>query len=254
MGDTGKYSGDSNESPTHTVTFANDFYVGKYEITQAQWLKVMGRNPSHFSQCGIDLNLDCPVEQVSWNKVQEFIEKLNSQTSKTYRLLSEAEWEYAAKAGITTDTYAGDLDIKGDNLSTTISRTAPILDAISYYGGNSGVSYVGSEDCSGWPEKQHTSNLCGTHSVGGKQPNAFNLYDMMGNVGEWTQDCYNDSYDGAPVDGSVWLAGNCPSRVFRGGSWPSIAQRVRSSNRLKDTTGFAIDSVGFRLAISASEL
>jgi formylglycine-generating enzyme required for sulfatase activity len=213
----GDEEGGSSESPAHTVTFVHDFYVGKYEVTQAQWSTVMGATPSHFSQCG----QNCPVEKVSWDSVQTFITNLNRETGKTYRLLSEAEWEYSAKAGTTTDTYAGDLDIKG-KLST--SRNAPILDAISYYGGNSGVSYPDGFDCSVLKEKQYTSSeYCGTHPVGGKKPNAFGLYDMIGNVGELTQDCHNEDYKGAPRYGSIgsiwaWVTGDCSNRMARGGS------------------------------------
>jgi formylglycine-generating enzyme required for sulfatase activity len=246
MGNTGSYSGRKREYPIHTVTFANDFYVGKYEVTQAQWDTVMGETPSRFSQCGTD----CPVEKVSWDSVQEFIKNINRETGKTYRLLSEAEWEYVAKAGTTTDTYAGDLDIKG-------KRNVPILDAISYYSGNSGVKYPGGHDCSGWEGKQYDSDFCGSHSVGGKQANAFGLYDMMGNVWEWTQDCSNDNYTGAPRDASAWLEGSCSHRIIRGGSWWASSKgwrHVRSSSRSRETASHSIRYLGFRLALSASEL
>jgi formylglycine-generating enzyme required for sulfatase activity len=259
MGDEeGGYSGSNIERPPHTVTFANDFYVGKYEVTQAQWRAVMGADPDplDFSECGIDSN--CPVERVSWDNIRTFIYTLNnlsSETGKNYRLLSEAEWEYAAKAGTTTDTYAGDLDIKGDiKGEPSTSRNAPILDAISYYGGNSGVSYVGGDECGNWnSEKQYASEFCGTHHVGGKQPNAFGLYDMLGNVAEWTEDCYNESYNGAPVDGSAWLTGDCSTRVTRGGSWRSFAKNVRSSSRSNAPDDERSNQIGFRLAISTSE-
>jgi formylglycine-generating enzyme required for sulfatase activity len=253
MGNEGTYTRETkkgntveDELPKHRVTFANDFYVGKYEVTQAQWSSVMGVNPSKFLQCGTN----CPVEQVSRGDVKEFIEKLNTKTGKGYRLLSEAEWEYATKAGTTTDTYAGDLDIKGRS-------NAPILDAISYYGGNSGVNYSGSTDCSGWLERQHASNLCGTHPVGSKQANAFGLYDMIGNVWEYTQDCYHDNYNGAPVDGSAWVTDSCSDsdRVVRGGSWSRVPWVMRSSFRetISDSDSESY-YIGFRLAISSSEL
>jgi formylglycine-generating enzyme required for sulfatase activity len=210
-------------------------------------------------------------------KVKEFIEKLNRETGKGYRLLSEAEWEYAAKAGTTTDTYVGDLEILGE-------RNAPILDTIGYYIGNSGVQYPG-RDCSGWRERQYEYqdpdasvlkriSICGTHPVGSKQANAFGLYDMVGNVWEYTQDCYHENYDGAPVDGSAWVkpaegaiwssvdgveTDICSEakRVLRGGSWRNKAWNMRSSFRetfhsAKPKT--REDTFGFRLAISASEL
>ncbi len=243
MGDTGAYAGDSDELPVHTVTIAEDFYMGKYEVTQAQWNTVMGTTPSNYSQCGVD----CPVEQVSWDDVQTFITTLNTQTGKSYRLASEAEWEYAAKAGTTTDTYNGDLTIVSN-------YNAPILDDISYYGGNSGVSYAGGYDCSSWSEKQYASSLCGTNPVGAKQANAFGLHDMLGNVWAWTQDCYNSTYTGAPSDGSAWEAGDCSKRMLRGGSWYNTALVVRSSNRASTTTNNALHNIGFRLVISSSSL
>jgi formylglycine-generating enzyme len=129
-----------------------DHSFGKYEVTQAQWEAVMGNNPAYFKQCGES----CPVESVSWNDVQEFIKKLNQQTGKTYRLPTEAEWEYAARSGGKSEKYSG-----GNN-----------VDSVAWYNGNSG--------------KQ-------THPVGRKQPNGLGIYDMSGNVWEWVEDIYSNS-------------------------------------------------------------
>ncbi|NJM62144.1 MAG: formylglycine-generating enzyme family protein [Oscillatoriales cyanobacterium RU_3_3] len=152
---------DDDESPQHQVT-VSAFYAGKYPITQAQWGAVMGDNPSYFK------GEKRPVEQVSWYDAVEFCEKLSETTGKTYRLLSEAEWEYACRAGTTTPFHFGE----------TIT---PEL-----------VNYNGNEST----------------DVGSFPPNAFGLYDMHGNVGEWCSDKWLDNYDGAPTDGSSWESGN----------------------------------------------
>ncbi|CAN5503838.1 hypothetical protein BH10ACI1_BH10ACI1_17420 [soil metagenome] len=150
----GSDNGEEDEKPVHRVNISNSFYMGMYEVTQAQWKAVMGNNPSRFSSCGGD----CPVEQVSWDEVQSFIAKLNNlQSDYQYRLPTEAEWEYAARAGTTGDYYGN-------------------LDSIAWYLSNSGSK---------------------THPVGQKQANNFGLYDMSGNVWEWCQDWYESYSSGA---------------------------------------------------------
>lgn len=199
----GSNDGDSDEKPVHQVIFNQGFYMGKYEVTQTQWQAVMGNNPSYFK--GDNL----PVEQVSWDDAVSFIAKLNERNDGyTYRLPSEAEWEYAARAG-TTGNYAGDLD------------------AMAWYEKNAGSK---------------------THPVGSKQPNVFGLYDMYGNVWEWVQDWYHDSYAGAPIDGSAWLSiGEYKYRVLRGGSWNVITSNLRSAYRLITTRDYRDDLIGFRV-------
>jgi formylglycine-generating enzyme required for sulfatase activity len=187
VNDNAKLEWFSREEPKHQVTIREGFYMGKYVVTQAQWQKVMGSNPSDFKDCD-----QCPVEEVSWNDAQEFIRKLNAMSDGfVYRLPTEAEWEYAGRAG-TTGEYAGNLD------------------AMAWYSENSGGK---------------------SHPVGQKQPNAFGLYDMHGNVWEWCQDLYHDSYNGAPIDGSAWESGGGQKRVMRGGSWLFHADGLRSAAR-----------------------
>jgi len=194
-----------NEGPIHNVN-VRSFAMGKTEVTQGQWKAVMGSNPSKFSSCGND----CPVERVSWNEAQQFIEKLSQKTGKQYRLPSEAEWEYACRAGA-QQSYCG-----SDN-----------LDAVGWYYGNSGGK---------------------THPVGQKQPNAWGLHDMSGNVYEWTQDCWNESYNGAPTDGKAWTQGDCGWRVVRGGSWSNEPQNARAANRDWGEMALRNYIVGFRLS------
>ena len=174
----------SDERPVHKVTIRQGFYLGKYEVTQAQWEAVVGSNPSYFKGCG-----DCPVESVSWDDAQAFIRKLNEmEGEERYRLPSEAEWEYAARAGTTTRYSWGD-EI-GRNLA----------------------------NCNGCGSQWDNEK---TAPVGSFPANAWGLHDMHGNVREWVQDCWNGSYQGAPADGSAWESSNCSRRVLRGGSWLS---------------------------------
>lgn len=187
----GMDNGNLNERPAHQVTISAGFYMGKYEVTQEQWQSLMGNNPSHFK------GKNLPVEGLTWDDAMAFIARLNGQRDGyTYRLPTEAVWEYAARAG-TTGQYAGELD------------------AIAWYWKSPGGS---------------------THPVGCKHPNAFGLFDMYGNVWEWCQDWYHDNYLGAPTDGSAWLSGGEQKyRVMRGGSWKHDASFCRSTFRFKNS-------------------
>ena len=205
--DMGSNSGESNEKPLHHVTIAKAFAIGKTEVTQAQWQAVMGSNPSNFATCGDT----CPVEQVSWDDAQTYIQKLNLKTGKQYRLPTEAEWEYACRAGNQQD-YCGN-----DN-----------VDKVSWNNRNSGSYFFNTP-----------------HPVGTKQANAFGLYDMSGNVWEWVEDAYHDDYTGAPADGSAWENGS--KRVLRGGSWGYDAEFGRATARFKFSPGYRYFSYGFRL-------
>jgi len=209
MGDTFG-DGDGDEKPVHEVC-VDDFYIGKYEVTQGQWQRIMGSNPSYFSSCGDN----CPVEKVSWNDAQEFIRKLNNQSGKRYRLPTEAEWEYAARSGGKREKWSGTSDESS-------------LGDYAWYNANSGSK---------------------THPVGQKRPNGLGLHDMSGNVWEWCQDWYGSDYysssgrdnPGGPSSGSY--------RVNRGGSWISPAAFTRAADRSGFNPDGRGSTLGFRLAL-----
>jgi formylglycine-generating enzyme required for sulfatase activity len=197
----GSENGERNEKPVHQVTFREGFYMGRYEVTQAQWQAEMKSNPSHFKECG-----QCPVERVSWDDAQKFIRKLNARgEGYAYRLPTESEWEYACRAGTTMEfAYGSSLSSEQANFDSTYP----------FDGAARGTS------------------LKKTTPVGNYQPNNWGLYDMHGNVWEWCEDWYHENYSGAPTDGSAWLSGGeQKSRVLRGGSWNTIASQLRSALR-----------------------
>ena len=237
MGSPSHEEGRDSDERQHEVRISQGFWMGKYEVTQGEWEAVMGGNPSDFESCGAR----CPVEQVSWPDVQGFIAKLNARESgkgNRYRLPTEAEWEYAARAGSAGATPEGELRILGKS-------NAPELDGQAWYGGNSGVSYAGGYDCSGWEERQYEAERCGTHPVGMKRANAWGLHDMLGNVWEWTADWYGDYPSGMVEDPRGPSTGSY--RVDRGGGWSSYARRVRSAARSYYSPGCRGGSIGFRL-------
>ena len=236
MGSPQDEEGRRSDERQHEVRISRGFWMGKYEVTQGQWEAVMGANPSRFDECGAR----CPVEQVSWDDVQGFIRRLNERESGSgyvYRLPTEAEWEYAARAGSAGATPEGDLRILG-------RHNAPVLDGQAWYGGNSGVSYEGA-DCSYWQERQYEAERCGTHPVGTKRANGWELHDMLGNVWEWTADRYGEYPSGAVTDPQGPDTGW--NRVPRGGGWFDSAL-VRSASRFNDASpDRRFDYIGFRL-------
>jgi formylglycine-generating enzyme required for sulfatase activity len=194
------------EQPIHWVTLSS-FSIGKYEVTQAQWKAIMGTNPSKFAGCD-----NCPVENVRWNDVQEFIRKLNAQTGKNFRMPTEAEWEYAAKGGKQSRgyTYSGSND----------------LGSVAWYYDNSQNK---------------------THAVGGKQANELGIYDMSGNVWEWCSDWhgnYSSYSETNPTGASSGL-----NHVLRGGSWYMDANNCPTKNRFWGNIGNRYHHVGFRLVL-----
>ena len=217
-------------NPVHKVKINNPFYLGTYPVTQREWKVVMDDNPSHFK--GDDL----PVERVSWEDVQEFIKKLNEEEGiDKYRLPSEAEWEYAARAGTTT-RYSFD-------------NSESKLGDYGWYAENSGSRSPKKGDYFGYDKDDMFENRWKgkTHSVGQKKPNPWGLYDMHGNVWEWVQDGWHDSYDGAPTDGSAWESGDGADRVFRGGGWNDEARFCRSDLRNYGALRARGYVLGFRL-------
>ena len=209
MGSPASEKGYADEQPQRTINIRYSFAVGKYEVTQAEWRAIMGNNPSHFQKCGDR----CPVENVRWNDIQQFLTRLNSKTGRQYRLLTEAEWEFVARAGSSAAYSFGGSEAQLGNYA--------------WFGGNSGSS---------------------THPVGEKLPNAWGIHDMHGNVWEWVQDCFVNPYPKTPVDGSaVQEYANC-NRVLRGGSWNNDAHILRSAYRVYVTPDIRNFIYGFRIA------
>ncbi|MBP6826820.1 MAG: SUMF1/EgtB/PvdO family nonheme iron enzyme [Saprospiraceae bacterium] len=220
MGDTFD-DGDNREKPVHRVN-VKDFYLCKYPVTQGQWAAVMRNNPAHFQG---DEYL--PVEQVSWNDAQDFIERLNLLTNKKYRLPSEAEWEYAAREGGKKIRFGNGRDV-ADPIAMNFNADKEYKKPYSVVG-----EYRGK-----------------TTTVGTFLPNALGLYDMSGNVWEWCQDAHHNDYMGAPDDGSVWeIRGNRSSRLVRGGSWFGDSDLCRAAQRDWYINDGCNDIVGFRLAL-----
>ena len=213
-----------NEKPAHLVT-VSDFYMGKYEVTQVQWNAIMGKNPSNFK--GDNL----PVEQISWNDVQEFILKLNAQTGKNYRLPTEAEWEFAARGGNSSKSFK----YSGSNTAGNVA----------WYEDNAGDKIFYDKKIGN--KKLRNNNK--THPVGTKSSNELGIYDMNGNVEEWCIDWFDNYSSNTQTDPSGPSSGS--SRVYRGGSWFSDAKSARVSFRGSIKPGYRSIYLGFRLVCSS---
>jgi formylglycine-generating enzyme required for sulfatase activity len=206
-------SGGDDESPRHAVTISRPFYLGQFEVTQEQWQAVMGSNPSHFH------GLQRPVETVSWNDCQRFLARLGARTGRRFALPTEAQWEYACRAGTVTAWSFGDRD----------DRLADYA-----WGRNAGGT---------------------THRVGAKRPNAWGLYDMHGNVAEWCADGYaKHAYpDHAATDPREPPPAAGGSAVFRGGAWGDDSDMLRSSYRNCNGPDGATAGVGLRCVMQAED-
>ena len=230
------------ESPIHTVTLAKPFALGIYEVTFDEfdacyeadgcddsppttgWMTKLGVGE------GVAQSEDWkrgkrPVIKVSWNDAREYVEWLAEHTGKPYRLASEAEWEYAARAGTATPFYFGE----------TISTDQANYRGTHVYGNGSRGVFRGR-----------------TVDVGSFAPNAFGLHDMHGNVWEWVEDCWHENYQNAPADGSAWRTPRCRKRVLRSGGWANSPDGLRSAMRIPNGAGINSDIVGFRVARSLS--
>jgi len=238
----GGASGWGHEEPVHTVHISS-FEMMTTEVTQGMWEEVMGTsvtyqmNESEYGEYGLfGEGSDYPMYYVSWNDCQEFIAKLNAlDPSHTYRLPSESEWEYACRAGTTTKYYWGDSDSES------------VMGWYCWYFVNSGNRIL--PDDTEWDFDLLLGEWgCGAHPVAQKEPNAWGLYDMSGNVWEWCEDRWHSDYNGAPTDGSAWTSGSSSLRVRRGGSWNNDASYCRSANRYSFGPGVSFIGRGFRLS------
>ena len=203
---------DRMESPRHAVRIERPFAIGRFSVTFAQWDACVddgGCDGYRPDDAGWGRG-DRPVIFINWADSQSYLRWLSARTGRAYRLASEAEWEYAARAG---------------------SRTW-------YFFGNA-IDHT----------KANYDSPGGTLPVGSFAPNAFGLYDMTGNVAQWVQDCHHESYIGAPADGSAWLAGDCNLRNVRGGAWSLHGWSVRTAQRIGDPVAMRNNHLGFRVAV-----
>jgi formylglycine-generating enzyme required for sulfatase activity len=223
-----------NEGPQHRVTIAGPFAAGKYEVTFDEWDACTAdggcaRTPDDGWGRGRR-----PVIRVSYEQAVGYTEWLSKKTGRQYRLLSEAEWEYAARAGSPAARFWG----------ATAERSCEFE--------NGADAALARQKPEGWKD-EWGFHACDdgearTAPVGAFKPNAFGLHDMLGNLSEWVHDCYNPSYEGAPADGRAWTAPDCPRRVIRGGNWSHSPAGVRSATRNGDPPSLRNQIVGFRVA------
>jgi formylglycine-generating enzyme required for sulfatase activity len=239
-------------APQHLVTIRYRFAIGKFDVTRDEYAQFVAETNRPDSDSCITINASGtafitingnwrspgflqtgkdPAVCVSWDDAQAYVAWLNAKTGHVYRLPTEAEWEYAARAGTTTARYGSDNPME-------LCRYTNVgdLDYGELHPGDSGVN------------RACRDGYAFTSPAGRFPPNQFGLYDMLGNVMDWTEDCWNANYSGAPADGTAWLSGNCGLRIVRGGSWDMDLSGVRSANRRGPPTSTRNTSLGFRVA------
>jgi formylglycine-generating enzyme required for sulfatase activity len=206
---------DDREGPQHAVTIAAPFAVSKFDVTFDDWDACVSVGGCHPAPAPGFVRGTNPVIDVSWEDAQEYVAWLSRMTDRPYRLLSEAEWEYAARAGTTTRYF---------------------------WGNDIGTNNADCNGCGSPYDNQHSAPVLSF------TPNAFGLYDMAGNVWQWVVDCYHPTYAGAPTDGSPWTGASCSGRLVRGGSWADTPPYLRAASRSADPPDARIDNIGFRVA------
>ena len=204
---------DISERPVHQVTI-KPFAIGKFPVSVQEWNACATAKACGFVSTGKD---EAPVTNVSWSDARQYVAWLAETTGKPYRLPTEAEWEYAARAGTQTKYWWGDqFQADAANCKNCAANEQPV-------------------------------------KVGSLKPNPFGLYDMGGSVDQWVEDCWHKTYQGAPADGSAWVEGQCPSHVLRSGSWKNDGRYVRPSNRDSYDTNVRYPTHGFRVALSPKD-
>ena len=243
----------ADERPQHAVTITGEFALGQFAVTRgefASFTQDTGHDPSgctaytgvkwvleqkrSWRNPGFKQSDRHPVVCVSHEDAQRYVQWLSRKTGKSYRLPTETEWEYAARAGTTTARFWGD----GRDQACNFANVADFTGAEALKWNKSNKDHV----------FQCRDGYAYTAPVGSFRPNAFGLYDMLGNAWQWTEDCYNDSYSGAPSDGSAWMGGECRHRVQRGGSWYDVPGGLRSAIRDRSGPGYRSSLGGFRVA------
>ncbi|MCX7170356.1 MAG: formylglycine-generating enzyme family protein [Proteobacteria bacterium] len=239
------------EGPVHKVTLRRDFALGKTHVTRGQFAlfvnatghdagnkcytfedgKYLERSGRSWRDPGFPQQDTHPAVCLNWSDARAYAEWLSKKTGKTYRLPSEAEWEYAARAGTGTARYWGDSPDQACGYANVMDST-----------GKASVPGVT------WEVHDCSDGHAYTSPAASFKPNSFGLYDMIGNAWEWTEDCWNDNYNGAPVDGSAWTKGFCLQRVLRGGSLYYTPRYARSATRYRFISTFRNYIYGFRLA------
>ena len=245
----GEAGRDDDEGPVHRVTFERPFAVGVYEVTRGEFARFVSatghsmgnscwtyesgegeeRSGRHWKNPGFSQTDEHPAVCLNWDDAKAYVEWLSRKTGEAYRLLSESEWEYVARGGTTTARYWGEGEMGQCRYANGADREAK-------------------RHNSGWTVADCDDGYYQTAPVGSFQANGYKLHDVLGNVWEWTEDCWNESYAGAPSDGSTWESGNCRRRVLRGGSWNYIPGYLRSAFRGWNDTGHRDDDNGFRVA------